>query len=318
MILLKRSKKRSPERLVNYFMKYAIGIDLGGTNIKAVAASEEDEILLQTTAETGGDTSTECAENVLAQIESFEKQMNGRASWVGLASPGIAAQEGRSMAAVSGHLAKLQGFDWASFLTPHRPFLLNDAHAALLGEVWKGAAVGCLNAILLTLGTGVGGAILSDGNLLRGNLGRAGHFGHLCLDFDGVPDSLGMPGTLEEAIGNRTIEARSEGLFTSTEQLVSAFREGDENARRIWLRSVYQLACAVASLINIIDPEAVIIGGGIAKAGNSLFEPLAQYLDTMEWRPQNFRVRIVPAALGSMAGAIGAAFNAIKVMEKSR
>lgn len=296
-------------------MKYAIGIDLGGTNIKVVAVTKEGELLFQTTVETGGDEPAECAQNVLRQIESVERRINNRATWLGLASPGLAASDGRSMAAISGHLEQLQGFDWENFLKPHCPVLLNDAHAALFGEVWKGTAVGFRDVMLVTLGTGVGGAILTNGKLLKGNLGRGGHFGHMCLDIDGIPDSIGVPGTLEEAIGNRTLARRSEGLFTSTEQLVAAFRDGNEDARRIWLRSVYQLSCAIASLINIVDPQVVIVGGGIAKAGNFLFEPLAQYLDKMEWRPQGFRVRIVPAILGSMAGAIGAAYNAMKTNE---
>jgi glucokinase len=293
-------------------MRYSIGIDLGGTNIKVVAVGQDGKLLFKTTAETGGDKAADCAQNVFRQIESVEKLMNTGATWLGLASPGLVASSGRSMAAISGHLDNLQDFDWADFLKPHRPFLLNDAHAALLGEVWKGAAQGCKDVILITLGTGVGGAFLTNGQLLRGNLGRGGHFGHMCLDIDGEPDSIGVPGTFEEAIGNRTLAKRSGGLFTSTEDLVAAFHQGDENASRVWLRSVYQLACAVSSLINIVDPEVVIIGGGIAKAGDSLFEPLAQYLDKMEWRPQGYRVSIVPAVLGSFAGAIGAAYNAIQ------
>jgi glucokinase len=185
--------------------------------------------------------------------------------------------------------------------------LLNDAHAALLGEVWQGAAAGARDAVLLTLGTGVGGAILSGGRLLTGHLGRGGHLGHTCLDVDGEPDSLGIPGTLEEAVGNRTLARRSAGRFDSTERLVAAHLAGDPQASRVWLRSVYQLACAVTSLINTLDPEVVIIGGGIARAGAPLFDPLGRYLDLMEWRPGGHRVRIEPAALGRLAGALGAA-----------
>jgi glucokinase len=164
--------------------------------------------------------------------------------------------------------------------------------------------------VLLTLGTGVGGAVLAEGRLLRGYLGRAGHLGHMCLDADGERDSLGIPGTLEEAIGNRTLPERSGGRFDSTEELVAAYVAGDAEAARVWLRSVFKLACAVTNIINAFDPEVFVIGGGVARAGRALFGPLAEYLEGMEWRPQGHRVPLVPAALGDAAGALGAARNA--------
>ena len=293
-------------------MDYAIGIDLGGTNIKAAAVGAAGELLAESEAETGGDERSSWAGRVRERIAALEHEMGRPAAGVGLASPGMAAADGRSMASVSGHLESLQGFDWVDYLKLDRGFaLLNDAHAALLGEAWKGAAAGARDALLLTLGTGVGGAILTGGRLLTGHLGRGGHLGHTCLDVDGEPDSLGVPGTLEEAIGNRTLAKRSRGLFDSTEQLVAAHLAGDANASRVWLRSVYQLACGVTSLINVLDPEVVIIGGGIARAGAALFDPLGQYLDLMEWRPGGRRVLVRPAALGRIAGALGAARSAM-------
>ena len=86
---------------------------------------------------------------------------------------------------------------------------------------------------------------------------------------------------------------------------------GDEFAKGVWLRSVKHLAVAIASLINAVDPEVVIIGGGIASAGEALFDPLGKFLDAFEWRPNDQRVKIVPAQLGDDAGAFGAAFNAM-------
>ncbi|HVQ36217.1 MAG TPA: ROK family protein [Pyrinomonadaceae bacterium] len=295
-------------------MEYAVGIDLGGTNIKAVAVNESGEVLGQSDAETQDDGDGGAwASRVRDQITTIEDRVGQRPAWVGIASPGMVALDGRSMASVSGHLESLQGFDWVEYLQSKRKVeLLNDAHAALLGEAWKGAAAGARDAVMLTLGTGVGGAVLSGGQLLTGHLGRGGHIGHICLDADGEPDSLGIPGTLEEAVGNRTLAKRSSGLFHSTEQLVAAHLAGDANASRVWLRSIYQLSCAVTSMINVLDPEVVIIGGGIARAGAALFDPLSQYLDVMEWRPLGQGVRVVPAALGPTAGALGAAHNAMQ------
>jgi glucokinase len=294
-------------------MSYSIGIDLGGTNIKAVAVSDEGEVLAQSNAPTSGEDGAAVAENVARQSAALEAEVGRPASSVGLAAPGMVARDGRSMASISGHLEIIEGLDWADHLRGHHPALLNDAHAALLGEVWRGAAAGARDAVLLTLGTGVGGAILSEGRLLRGRLGRAGHLGHMCLDVDGARDSLGIPGTLEEAIGNRTLPARSAGRFDSTERLVAAHLACDAEATRVWLRSVFHLACAVTNIINAIDPEVVIVGGGVARAGSALFDPLAEYLDTMEWRPQGQSVRIAPASLGDLAGALGAARNAAAV-----
>jgi glucokinase len=120
-----------------------------------------------------------------------------------------------------------------------------------------------------------------------------------------------MPGSLENAIGNCTIEARSQGRYATTHDLVAAYRAGDSAAEQIWLTSIQKLACGVASLVNVLDPEAVIVGGGIARSGPLLFEPLQQAVDKVEWRPSGTRVGILPAQLGELAGAYGAAFASI-------
>jgi glucokinase len=192
---------------------------------------------------------------------------------------------------------------------------LNDAQAALLGEVWRGAARGARNAILLTLGTGVGGAALVDGRLLRGHIGRAGHLGHVSLDPGGSPDVARTPGSLENAIGGCTLKDRTRGRFVSTRDLVAASKRKDGDAARVWSESVRALAAAIASFINVLDPAVVIIGGGVAKAGPDLFRPLRENLARFEWRPGGARARVVPARLGARAGAFGAAWNAIHSQE---
>jgi glucokinase len=298
-------------------MRYSIGIDLGGTNIKAVAVAESGEALEYAAAQTQDHSSVVWSSKVRELIERLELHLSEPATCIGIASPGMVARGGRTMASVSGPLKSLEGFHWGDFLLGRQPVLINDAHAALLGEVWKGAAAGFRDAVMLTLGTGVGGAILADGRLLRGHLGRGGHIGHICLNLDGQPNSIGIPGTLEDAIGNRTVEMRSGGRFTSTEQLVSAHLSSDVDASRIWLRSIYYLACAVTSMINVLDPEVFVIGGGIAHARQALFGPLEDYLETMEWRPQGHNVRILPAILGDQAGAVGAARNAMQLQPEA-
>ncbi|MDD4190927.1 MAG: ROK family protein, partial [Mangrovibacterium sp.] len=160
---------------------------------------------------------------------------------------------------------------------------------------------------MLTLGTGVGGAVLADGKPYQGAFNKAGHIGHMVIDSDGDRDITGMPGSLEDAIGNCSIEKRTHGRFTSTQQLLEAYREGDYFAAEVWLTSVRKLAIGLASLTNILSPEMIVLGGGITEAGKDLFEPLEQYMPLYEWRAGGNKTEIVKARYGELAGAVGAA-----------
>lgn len=291
--------------------RYAIGVDLGGTNIKSVAVTAGGERLLEASDPTD-DASLAWGDRIRERIVGIERTLGERADRIGLAAPGLAARDERSIVWMQGRLAAVQGLDWTEFLNVGRTVpVINDAHAALLGEAWVGAAVGSDNVVLLTLGTGVGGAALVDGRLARGHLGRAGHVGHLCLDPDAGPDIVGTPGSLESMIGDCTIGERSLAGFSSTAHLVEAYCAGDSRAAAVWLRSVYRLACGIVSLVNVLDPEVVVIGGGISNAGGALFDPLARFLDKLEWRPLGSGVSLRPALLGEFAGAIGAARHAL-------
>jgi glucokinase len=292
-------------------MGYSIGVDLGGTNIKIAVVSNDGELLDYRTCDTA-DQQGSWAQTIKQNMNAIQKERGASPGHIGVASPGLAAKDGSSIAHMQGRLNGLQGFVWTDFLdSPSPVVVLNDAHAALLGEVWKGSAAGCSNVILLTLGTGVGGALLIDGRLAKGHIGRAGHLGHVSLDSDGAPDIVGTPGSIEEKIGNYNLLERSGGRFSSTRHLVEAHLTGDDEASAIWLRSIFHLAVAIASFINAFDPEVVIIGGGIAQAGAALFDPLSKYLDKFEWRPTGQKVPIIAASLGEKAGAIGAAYHAI-------
>jgi len=296
-------------------MSYSIGIDLGGTNIKIVVISGDGYVLEYLTCDTA-DAEGSWAQTIKQNVDQIQNQRGQSPCHIGLAAPGLAASDGRSIGYMQGRLAGLQGFVWQDFLESPAPVVvLNDAHAALLGEVWQGAAKGHRNAILLTLGTGVGGAALVDGRLIKGQIGRAGHLGHVTVNSDGGPDIVNTPGSLEQMIGNYNLSERSGGRFTSTRLLVEAHLSGDSEASMIWLRSIRHLAAAIASFINAFDPEIVIIGGGIAQAGRALFDPLREHLDRFEWRPLGHKVQVVPAALGEKAGAIGAAYHAIREAE---
>jgi glucokinase len=170
---------------------------------------------------------------------------------------------------------------------------------------------------VLTLGTGVGGGVIIDGSLLQGATGRAGHLGHVTLDKDGPPDIVGMPGSLEDCIGNHSLDARSGSRFRDTGEMVQAAAAGDVEAAECWRRSVRGLAVGIASLVNAFDPEIIVLGGGISECGPSLFDLLQKYLDEVEWRPTGERVPVVAAKLGELAGAIGAArFAAVRSVEE--
>jgi len=287
---------------------WLLGLDLGGTRIKALCLTPDGREIDRSTAPTGGDDWQDsvklCIDRLLSQY--------GQPASIGVAAPGLPTKDERSIAHMPDRLPGLEGLDWQKFLdfsTPVR--VLNDAHAALLGEVWLGAARSKRDVILLTLGTGVGGAILSDGRLLRGHIGRAGHLGHTAIHADGPLDIVNTPGSLEDAVGNHSLLARSGGLYQCTAGLVAAVKSGVPTATTFWQTTIHDLAAGIVSFINILDPEAVVIGGGIAEAGDALFIPLANELDRIEWRPHGHRVEILRATLGDWAGATGAAYYSI-------
>ena len=285
----------------------AIGIDAGATNVKGVAIDERGEIVSRVTLAVEATPIIDVVRSTLAEL--------GEASSLGLAAPGIVHPDGRSIWWMQGRVAELQGLDWSVALA--RPVaVLNDAHAALVAEAAHGAAAGCGNVIMLTLGTGVGGAAMVDGKLLRGHLGRAGHLGHISLNPYGPLDIVNTPGSLEEAIGDCTVRRRSGGRYESTLELVSRL-DDDNVAAEIWSKSIRALACGLASLVNVLDPEVIILGGGIMAAGERLLAPLRQEMNEVEWRPHGRTARIVPAALGEYAGAIGAAWNAMQQQQQS-
>jgi len=286
-----------------------LGIDLGGTNIKAVWMDDLGNVLRKETHKTGD------ALHGSAWKETIRALAAEHPSRVGIAAPGLADADGRKISSMPGRLHGLEGLDWPAFLG-RDVSALNDAHAALLGEVWCGAARGRRHVVMLTLGTGVGGAVLADGRLLRGATGRAGHLGHISLDATGQPDIVGTPGSLEDAVGECTVRERTG--FATTRELVEAVRGGSAKAQQAWGQAVRALAAGIASLINAFDPEVLLLGGGITAAGDTLFPLLDEFLGTMEWRPAGHRVPVIPAQLGEWAGAIGAASHTKQEGEKNK
>lgn len=285
----------------------AIGIDIGGTNIKGVLINREGNILHDIQVKTNETESSWWKNAVMNTVLHLSQKASSERIPIGISAPGLASDHNDCIRLMPGRLQGLEKFIWSDFLKAPA-LVLNDAHAALMAEAQFGSGKGFKNIIMLTLGTGVGGALLIQGNLHQGLLNRAGHLGHITLNADSdALDITQMPASLEDAIGDCTIKQRSYGKFTSTLELIGAYRKGDTVATQVWLLSLKRLATALSSFINILSPEIIILGGGIVQAGEDLFKPLEQFMDIFEWRYESIRTPIVRAAFDEYSGAVGAA-----------
>lgn len=284
----------------------AIGIDLGGSRIKAVLLQPDNQIVHSSYAPTIDDESSSWKEAVATLLEQIAAEFQLNNYVTGIAAPGIANREMTTIACMPGRLQGLENFDWQRYLHK-QTCIVNDAVAALLGESRLGIATNYKQAVMLTLGTGVGGALLINGQPYLGAFQKAGHAGHMVIDSVAAADVTGMPGSLEQAIGNASILQRSDGRFSDSIQLIEAYKKGDHHAQWVWLESVRKLALAMASISNLLSPECFILGGGITEAGKDLFEPLKQFFQVYDWSLPGRQTYILKAALGDMAGAIGAA-----------
>lgn len=307
--------KRHPE--------VAIGVDLGGTQIKAALIDCASGELVQSLCEPTDDGAfverhPAFAHRIREMVSALETAAGALRLPVGLCAPGLAHPDGRCIDWMPGRMLGLEKLDWTSFLN-RDVHVLNDAHAALFGEAWTGAAAGYRDVVMFTLGTAVGGAILSGGQLLRGSMGRAGHLGHLSLQADGEPDAFHTPGSLDFFLGERHLARRTGNRYTNSRDLLAAANSGNREAAGLWDESMRYLAVAVASLVNVLDPELVVLGGGVAEgAGDLLLSPLRRYLDRYEWRPGGKRVRLAIAKGGRWAGALGAARAATATESQAR
>jgi glucokinase len=290
-----------------------IGIDLGGTNVKGLIINEKGEVLKQHYIPTQDNGDFAWRVNVKEMVDYLAGCTEHKIVGIGMSAPGLPDEQNRCIAYLPNRLNGLENFKWGEYLG-YATYVLNDAHSALMAEATFGAAKGYKNVVLLTLGTGVGGGIMINGQLYQGLAQMAGHLGHIAIDSqDDELSILGSPGSLEYAIGNYSIKKRSLGKFESTWQLTEAYRKGDSWATLIWLTSIKKLAISISSLINALSPEIVVLAGGITLADEALYKPLQEFMDLYEFRP-NKQTPIVQAYFGDMAGAIGAASFAINKM----
>ena len=196
-------------------------------------------------------------------------------------------------------------------------------NAMTYGE-WKyGAARGARHCLCLTLGTGVGGGLILDRRLYRGAQLAAGEIGHASIDYRGKPGPYGNFGGLEEYVGNQQIAERAVELYRAAgivrtkeecapKELEIAARGGDGIAQGLWEAVGDEVGAALASAVWVLNPDTIVIGGGVAKAGDLLFDPIRRSVESRTLKLFHENLRIVPAALGNDAGAIG---NAALVLD---
>jgi glucokinase len=296
--------------------KHYLGIDIGGTKIKVVVLDEHGTILEKNEALTEDGVSEQelWKRKIIAIIQQKTEQYvetNQNGLSIGISAPGLVDSKNKMTLHMPERLKGIEDFNWSSELGQDIS-VINDGQSACLAEYESFYQTkGVLHFLMLTLGTGVGGGIIINGQLYQGNLQRAGHVGHMSVDYNGALTMTNMPGSLEHAVGNFSITERTNGQFNSVRELVNAYGNGDSKAEVWWLESVQKLAIGLASLTNILSPEYIVLGGGISSgAGKDLFEPLEKFMFDYEWRPGNYQTKIKGARLGAYAGAIGAAYFA--------
>ena len=294
-----------------------IGVDFGGTSVKLAAVAGEtllgDILRIPTQGFDHPDLLIDRIAEVVAEI---------RHAHPGIAAVGVGVPGGVNFATgMTYNLTNVKG--WTA--VPLRDILAeriglptvveNDANCMAYAE-WKfGAAKGCRHAVCVTLGTGVGGGLILEGELFRGAAYAAGEIGQMSIDLHGVPGPYGNIGALERYIGNRQIAEMAEALYLERgvpapspldpETLSTAAKAGDPIALEVWRRVAECLGCCLMSVVCLLIPEAIVVGGGVSEAGDLLFDPLRETLRNSLTAECFDHLRLVPARFGNTAGILG-------------
>ena len=312
---------------------YCVGIDLGGTTIKAGIVDEDYRIVKSGAIPTITDRGAEkliqdMAELVSVLLKEAEISMDEVAS-VGVGVPGTANKKTGIMEYANNLNMKDEPF--ILFLKRYfkKPvYFTNDANAAAWGEYLAGSGKGYRSLVMVTLGTGIGGAMILDGKLYEGCNFAAGEFGHFVIQCEGEPCNCGRRGCFEtyaSATGlirmakqaMETEEGRKSSLWNlcsgetdglNAEMIFKAAKKGDLTAGQTVERYLYYLSVGITDIINIFQPEILCIGGAVSRAGNQLLDPLKRMVDQQIYtRDSQVKTEIVTATLGNDAGIIGAA-----------
>lgn len=294
-----------------------IGIDFGGTSVK-LAVVEGSELLtdihrIPTQEFVGPDPLIKVIVDHVVEIRSDYPGIQA----IGIGVPGaVDFSKG-----VTYNLTNVQGWDDVPLRdliaekTGLPTILDNDANCMAYAEYKFGAGQGCRNVICVTLGTGVGGGLILNGDLYRGSTYAAGEIGQMSIDLNGVEGPYGNSGALERYIGNRQIEELAAATYTergeelpadhTPEGIAILARSGDLTAKAIWKQVAECLGACLMSTVYLLNPDAIVVGGGVAHAGDVLFDPLKKNLQASLTGECFHHLRIVPARFGNTAGIIG-------------
>ena len=282
-----------------------IGIDLGGTAIKLGRFTADGTCLQSLTVATPQPATPEAVvAKMVDAIAQIDLERNSIA--IGVGTPGPADAEGR-IAKIAINLPGWYDVPLADALeakTGKLTIVGNDANCAGLGEAWLGAGRRFQNLILLTLGTGVGGAIILDGELFVGHLGAAGELGLITLNPDGPTCNSGNQGSLEQYVSVTAIRRRT---GKEPAELGALAKAGDAEALKFWQEYGKRLGIGLTSLIYVLTPEAVVIGGGVSGSAQFFIPFVKAEIEQRVLPTSRIGLQILPAELGNFAGIAGAA-----------
>jgi len=313
----------------------AIGVDLGGTKMLLGVLDGDSKTVWESREGSAGESEDELVELLVREVEEARSERPGVQA-IGMGIPAtIDHDKGVALAAVNLPIADLPIRDLVQGRTGLPAFVDNDANVAALAEHRFGAARGTRNAIMLTIGTGIGGGLILGGEIYRGSTGAGAELGHVVIQMDGPACQGNCPnhGCVEAlasgtALGREGLAAaesnpesalgklHGEGESIDGRAVTLAAQEGDEVAAAVFELIGTRLGVALASFANIFEPEVIVIGGGVIAAGDLLLDPARRELEARALRPMN-RTPVVPAELGADAGMIGAAALARTELEKA-
>lgn len=320
---------------------YAIGVDLGGTFIKTALVTRQGDIIhkveIDSERERGPDGVIENICRSIRLVITESKKAEDEIAAIGLGSPGpLNTKKGIVSNAVNlPGWVKIPLRDRVEKVFRVPANLENDANAAAYGEYWKGAGQDSSLMLAYTLGTGVGGGIIINGKLIRGTTDCAGELGHITIIPDGRLCSCGNRGCVE-AYASATALVRiaelnikqgrslllqkwiNEGKILTAKLIDEAHKAGDAFAKEILEDVGYYLGLGVASMVMSLNPDVIVIGGGMIKAGEVILAPLRREVGCRVF-PEHFQnLKIVPAQLGNDAGVIGSACLALDMLQREK
>ena len=309
-----------------------IGVDLGGTTIHAGLVDASGTVVRETSLPTESERAADLFRQLTAIVGQLQAdaELGAQVAAVGVGLPGLVNNE-THRAVMLPNLPDLSSLDLYGELrrmTGLPVVLDNDANAAAYGELLVGAGRGARTLFYIGIGTGIGAGLVVDGRVWRGANGYAGEFGHMTIDPDGIECACGNVGCLETVCSAPNIVRRArERLFRdrtsslsrlviprdrefTSEDIANAAAAGDDMASLIMDRTGMYLGIALAGVINLLNVETVVIGGGVMTAGDALLQPLVEHTRRRAFGPSFEACRIAAAALGANSGVVGAALLA--------